>query len=127
MLPVVSSLLQAFNVSPVRTVSADPASCWSSFRRNERARCPLAPTRGTLVLREDFAQRRNAASILFHRANRNTHPFRQVVPFHRANDDFALEQRAKDRKAVAHIQQNEICRARNEPQIHRSKFLFEKR
>src|SRR5437762_13850943 len=76
------------------------------------------------VLQEHFTEGGNASSVLLHRADSDADPFRQVIAFHRPHDDFALEQRTKNRKAVADIKENEICRAGYEPQIHRSKFFF---
>ena len=72
-----------------------------------------------------FAQRGDAFSVLLHRADGNTDPFGQVIAFHGSDDDFALEQRAKNRKAVADIHENEICRAGYKPKSHRSNFFFQ--
>src|SRR5438270_744067 len=104
---------------------------WS---HRDTGKMPAGPTGETPVLRRRarrssllhyLAQGGDAFSVLLHRADSNADPFRQVVTFHRAHDDFALEKRAKNREAIADIHENEICRAGNEPQIHRSKFFFE--
>src|SRR6476661_3598915 len=78
------------------------------------------------VLRvQHLAQSSDASSVLLHRADGNADPFRQVIAFHRAHDDFALEQSAKNREAVADIDENEIRRAGYKWEPHCSKFFFE--
>jgi hypothetical protein len=59
------------------------------------------------------------ASVLIHRPDRNTKPFRQFVTSHCPDDEAPPKKGLKDFVAIAHAHENKICRAWDKFETHR--------
>src|SRR5215468_8836046 len=77
--------------------SADRVGVTVGGEKATTGKMPVGPTAETAVLPlHHFAQGGDASSVLLHHADGDADPFRQVVAFHRAHDDFARKQSTKD-------------------------------
>jgi hypothetical protein len=78
-----------------------------------------------MILEEDFLQRCDALSVLFHCSHGNANPRRQTITVKRAHNNLPPEQALKYGWSVTHVDHDKIPPAWDKLQLHVSELFFQ--